>query len=780
MILSFFILFSSFLVTDEKHFNGGTITWAPIDPYDNGTSVGVTITQTYSWTYPYVKCENNVPITTTAFTGANANLTCVVDCLSDGGYSSAPINILTDCTWASSSLKTMTSSRPKNVTLSADAYFYIANRGSAWTPLNNPPTAALEWSIVTFIDIRQRPDGFINSAPVPQFISPQYAIVNRTTKITIPVSDPNDGDDIRCRWAVYTSGYRRRKRSNDEKEQINHPSHLHSYNQRESKKELIHIREKGSPCGSGGGGGSGCTTNCTNGCSCQCSACILSLCPGATCTLAAGCMATTTTAATTSTLETIGTLKSTSSYPTRQAINECGGICYPGSLPNGTTLSNCTITFTGMTAGIWYAVAIQVEDFINSSSATPMSSVPIQMLIYVLPTPFCSITPIILPLTDCLEVQVHVSVSFNISAMNLCNFTVANITDIVTSTNINGMTGSNLTSSTTNSSISYVTYTWIPQNNQVGSQRLCFIAFTSENLQSSQYCVQFTVKNSSNICVTTTTSTTTISTTKSTTTTTTTTTTSTITSTTSTTATTTSTSSTSATSTTSTKSTTPTISTTSSTSSTSTTSTTSITSTTSTTSTSFSTSTTSVATITSSSSQISTLQSTDDSSLFVGLGIGLGLPLILAIGITTVCLCCRWCPGAFWRRLRERFWRENPTHCEECVKEYNGQSHENAHKIRGQDSTNYRRQYINDKPQTPVMDYFREDSLLSGSLPPFEIQSMTTTYTTFMSSPSINIMPSENITGRLNGPSQSFSTGSGGSILVRAYVAQQQTKGRFP
>ncbi|CAF4589430.1 unnamed protein product [Rotaria socialis] len=622
MILSFFILFSSFLVTDEKHFNGGTITWAPIDPYDNGTSVGVTITQTYSWTYPYVKCENNVPITTTAFTGANANLTCVVDCLSDGGYSSAPINILTDCTWASSSLKTMTSSRPKNVTLSADAYFYIANRGSAWTPLNNPPTAALEWSIVTFIDIRQRPDGFINSAPVPQFISPQYAIVNRTTKITIPVSDPNDGDDIRCRWAV--------------------------------------------------------------------------------------------------------------------------------------------------------------EDFINSSSATPMSSVPIQMLIYVLPTPFCSITPIILPLTDCLEVQVHVSVSFNISAMNLCNFTVANITDIVTSTNINGMTGSNLTSSTTNSSISYVTYTWIPQNNQVGSQRLCFIAFTSENLQSSQYCVQFTVKNSSNICVTTTTSTTTISTTKSTTTTTTTTTTSTITSTTSTTATTTSTSSTSATSTTSTKSTTPTISTTSSTSSTSTTSTTSITSTTSTTSTSFSTSTTSVATITSSSSQISTLQSTDDSSLFVGLGIGLGLPLILAIGITTVCLCCRWCPGAFWRRLRERFWRENPTHCEECVKEYNGQSHENAHKIRGQDSTNYRRQYINDKPQTPVMDYFREDSLLSGSLPPFEIQSMTTTYTTFMSSPSINIMPSENITGRLNDPSQSFSTGSGGSILVRAYVAQQQTKGRFP
>jgi hypothetical protein len=52
---------------------------------------------------------------------------------------------------------------------------------------------------------------------------------------------------------------------------------------------------------------------------------------------------------------------STSSYVHRQAIDECGGICYPGSLPNGTTLSNCTITFTGLTAGTWYAVALQVR-----------------------------------------------------------------------------------------------------------------------------------------------------------------------------------------------------------------------------------------------------------------------------------------------------------------------------------------------------------------------------------------------------------------------------------
>ncbi len=107
-----------------------------------------------------------------------------------------------------------------------------------------------------------------------------------------------------------------------------------------------------------------------------------------------------------------------------------------------------------------------------------MSSVPVQFLIYVLPTPNCSIAPIILPVNGCLEVQVGVSMSFNLFAMNLCNQTIANLTDIVVSSGINGMTITNLTSSPTNSSLSYVTFTWTPQANQVGSQQLCTIAYT--------------------------------------------------------------------------------------------------------------------------------------------------------------------------------------------------------------------------------------------------------------------------------------------------------------
>ncbi|CAF5141269.1 unnamed protein product, partial [Rotaria sp. Silwood1] len=78
-----------------------------------------------------------------------------------------------------------------------------------------------------------------------------------------------------------------------------------------------------------------------------------------------------------------------------ESINECSNICYPGGLPNDTTLSNCTISFTGLVANKCYPIALQVEDFINETSTEPMSSVPVQILICVEPTPSCTILPTI-------------------------------------------------------------------------------------------------------------------------------------------------------------------------------------------------------------------------------------------------------------------------------------------------------------------------------------------------------------------------------------------------
>jgi hypothetical protein len=157
----------------------------------------------------------------------------------------------------------MTSDSFNNVTLSSGAYFYLVYTGDAWRGLNNPPQTGLYWSIVTFIDLQMRSDGFINTPPIANIISPQYVIVNKITQIPIAVSDVNPGDDVRCRWSTNS---------------------------------------------------------------------------------------------------------------TVPPFSECAGVCYPGSLPSGTNISNCTVTFEGPTAGIWYAAAIQVRNDVIPLKTTSLST----------------------------------------------------------------------------------------------------------------------------------------------------------------------------------------------------------------------------------------------------------------------------------------------------------------------------------------------------------------------------------------------------------------------
>lgn len=106
-----------------------------------------------------------------------------------------------------------------------------------------------------------------------------------------------------------------------------------------------------------------------------------------------------------------------------------------------------------------------------------MSSVPVHFLIYVVDQQTCGLAPVILPLTRCLEAQVGVSISFNISAMTLCNPNISNI-DTITFTS--APTGVNMTDtfSTSNATVSYATFTWTPLPSQVGQQQLCVIVFT--------------------------------------------------------------------------------------------------------------------------------------------------------------------------------------------------------------------------------------------------------------------------------------------------------------
>ncbi|CAF3452809.1 unnamed protein product [Rotaria socialis] len=82
-----------------------------------------------------------------------------------------------------------------------------------------------------------------------------------------------------------------------------------------------------------------------------------------------------------------------------------------------------------------------------------MSSVPVQLLIYVIPRPTCFDAPLIMPLTD------------------LCNPNISDVADITVSRPMAGMLISNMIYLPTNVSVVYITLTWTPQASQIGSLR---------------------------------------------------------------------------------------------------------------------------------------------------------------------------------------------------------------------------------------------------------------------------------------------------------------------
>ena len=183
----------------SAHFNGGTITWTPVYPNSNSSSVLITVTQSYSWVFPTETCTTNIPQSI----GGNVNLVCVANCSTQGGYANQTISIRTDCTSFSASLGIVFSQRSVNITLNASTYFWIAYRGAAWRTLENTLTNNTPgWSVASLIDLRRRPDGLINTPPISQVASPQYVLVNTTTAINLLVSDANSGDDLRCRWPL--------------------------------------------------------------------------------------------------------------------------------------------------------------------------------------------------------------------------------------------------------------------------------------------------------------------------------------------------------------------------------------------------------------------------------------------------------------------------------------------------------------------------------------------------------------------------------------------------
>ncbi|UJR29667.1 hypothetical protein I4U23_017215 [Adineta vaga] len=174
-------------------------------------------------------------------------------------------------------------------------------------------------------------------------------------------------------------------------------------------------------------------------------------------------------------------------------IDECGDVCF--GLPPGYQLSpsNCTISFSLPTANLYYACALQIEDYYNSAATNPMSSVPIQFLFYgyITAPGACSERPSIIgvrPNRACIGVPYNVQLNETIIVETYCPYQT--IVDSVTSSPI-GMTHSDISHPSTYRWI--MTLTWTPIAAQSGPQGFCAAAIDDSNLLSDPWCITYLV-----------------------------------------------------------------------------------------------------------------------------------------------------------------------------------------------------------------------------------------------------------------------------------------------
>jgi hypothetical protein len=116
---------------------------------------------------------------------------------------------------------------------------------------------------------------------------------------------------------------------------------------------------------------------------------------------------------------------------------------------------------------------LTIEDFSNTSTNTPLSSVPVQFLIEIVNASSCSLKPTISSnISNCTAIYVEDQFNFTLTISQGCPNTT--ITDFYTVAPLN-MSRSNLTRNET-SNIWNITQTWIPTVEQLGLQVYCAVA----------------------------------------------------------------------------------------------------------------------------------------------------------------------------------------------------------------------------------------------------------------------------------------------------------------
>ncbi|KAL3881713.1 hypothetical protein ACJMK2_028114 [Sinanodonta woodiana] len=182
-------------------------------------------------------------------------------------------------------------------------------------------------------------------------------------------------------------------------------------------------------------------------------------------------------------------------------LNECASICnaFTGAVLNETS---CTVTFDAIGSIGYYGVAIQVEDF-TPGSTTPLSSVPIQFLVYVYNiTSGCNSIPEFLPPTRPDRDTVIVNQNGTFTDVIVARSRIPN-TDIkeITTISPSGLSKSVLMPHPTIPGAWYIEVTWNPtQKFSNQTYVFCFSATDKSGLTSEQRCMSIVEKNDVNEC----------------------------------------------------------------------------------------------------------------------------------------------------------------------------------------------------------------------------------------------------------------------------------------
>ncbi|CAF1573770.1 unnamed protein product, partial [Adineta steineri] len=168
-------------------------------------------------------------------------------------------------------------------------------------------------------------------------------------------------------------------------------------------------------------------------------------------------------------------------------VDECEGVCHGLPPPYGLVAPNCTLTFTLPYANIYYACALQIEDYYPTtfgSNVPPMSSVPVQFLFYAynIAAGACANAPSIIgvrPNLACIGVPYNVQLNETVEIQTYCPGQT--IIDLVTSSPI-GMQHSAI--SNPSPGLWIMTLTWTPVSDQIGPQGFCAGAIDNSSLQS--------------------------------------------------------------------------------------------------------------------------------------------------------------------------------------------------------------------------------------------------------------------------------------------------------